>query len=196
MKKIIDKRIVLTNLIVMALGFVAGIVFLVFVSRADKLLIKEELEDYLNIISLNDISKISYLLNSFKYNMIYISLISVFSIVYILSPFVLFISFYKGMLVGFLMSSLIYSFKLKGIIYSLLVIFPHHILMNVLVVIYGSVMLMFSYKLLRGTIKKENINLNLFIKKTGLLYLSALVLCFLITLTEIYVSPLLVRLVY
>ena len=93
-----------------------------------------------------------------------------------------------------MLSSITMTYKVKGFFYSILVIFPHHIIMSALLIFYGSVMLHFSYKLARGTYKNESINLKTFIKKIGVLYVSALVICFVSSLLEIYLSPLIVKL--
>ncbi len=195
MKKIIDKKIVVTTTVIFILGIIAGILFLIFTKGLDKLIIKNEIKEYINILNIGKIQSFSYILSSFKYNMLYISIITISSIVYILFPIVIFVDFYKGLLVGFLISSVVLTYKLKGILYAILLIFPHHILMILLMIIYSSIMFNFSYKLFKGTIKGESINLNLFIKKIGILYISALILCFLISLCEIYINPILVNLI-
>jgi len=98
------------------------------------------------------------------------------------------------MQIGFLISSVVMTYKLKGVLYSLLIIFPHHILMSLVLIIYSAVMLHFSYKLARGTYKNESINLKTFIKKISVVYLTGVILCFVSSLLEIYVSPFIIKL--
>lgn len=193
MKKILDKKIIVVNVALMVLGIVAGIIFLIFTSNVDKLIIKNEITEFFDILSDNQVN-FSNVLTSFKNNLIYITIVTISAIVYILTPIILFVNFYKGMLIGFLMSSVIMNFKLKGILYSILIIFPHHLIMSLLLIIYSSIMLHFSYKLARGTYKNESINLKTFIKKIGVLYLCALVICFISSFLEIYLSPLIIKL--
>jgi len=71
------------------------------------------------IIEVNKYAKYynEYSINSFKYSATYITLITIFSIIYIFSPGILFISFYKGMVIGFLMGSVVLTYKIKGIFY-------------------------------------------------------------------------------
>jgi len=193
MKKLFNKRIIIINALIIGLGIIAGIIFLIFTSHIDKLIVKEEITEYFALIKTSSHS-FSNLINSFKYSATYITLITIFSIIYIFSPGILFISFYKGMVIGFLMGSVVLTYKIKGIFYSLLVIFPHHILTILLLILYSSIMLTFSYKLLKGTINKENINLGLFIKKVSILYLGALIVSFIISLIEIFISPIFLKL--
>jgi len=193
MKKLIDKRIITINALIFTLGLLAGIIFLIMTGSVDKILIKSEIKDYFTLIEESSIT-FTNLLNSLKYNILYITFITISSIIYILSPIILFINFYKGMTIGFLISSLVLTYKLKGILYGILMIFPHQILFSALIIIYSSIMFIFSYKLLKGTIKNENINLKLFIKKITILYLTAILVSIIVSILEIYLNPLLIKL--
>lgn len=193
MKKLLDKKIVVINVALLLLGILAGVIFLVFTSGVDKLIIKNEIVEFFDILEDNSVN-FSNVLISFKNNLVYITIIAVASIIYIFTPLVLFINFYKGMLIGFLISSVIMTFKFKGVLYSILIIFPHHIIMALLIIIFSSIMLHFSYKLARGTYKNESINLKTFIKKVGILYLCALVICFVSSILEIYLCPIFLKL--
>lgn len=93
------------------------------------------------------------------------------------------------------MSSIVLTYKFKGVFLSLLSLIPHHIIMCITLIIYGSIMLQFSYKLAKGTYNGENINLKAFIKKIGILFLGASILCLLASILEIYLNPILVKLI-
>lgn len=193
MKKIIDKRLVTINAAILVLGIIAGLLFLAFTSSLDKLIIKKEINDFFEFLS-NGSPSLGGVFDSFKYNMVYILVISITSIIYIFSPIILFLNFYKGMLIGFLISSVVMTFKVKGVLYAILIIFPHHILMPIILIAFSSIMLKFAYKLARATYKKENINLNAFIKKIGLIFLFACGACLISSVLEVYLSPFLLKL--
>ncbi len=192
MKKIIDKRLITITSAILVLGIIAGLLFLAFTTSLDKLIIKKEITDFFELLSSGS-SSIGGVFTSFKYNMIYIILITISSIIYVFFPLVLFINFYKGMLIGFLISSVVMTYKVKGVMYAILIIFPHHIIMPIVLVIYSSVCLKFTYKLMRGTYKKESINLNAFIKKLGVLFLIATGASLVSSILEIYLCPFLLK---
>lgn len=192
MKKIIDKKIIYTNVALVVLGIIAGIIFLVLTSSLDKLIIKNEITDFFETIKTSNHS-FNNLLISFKSNMTYIIIITISSIIYLFSPLILFINFYKGLLIGFLIGSVVMTYKVKGIFYSLLMLFPHHILMTITLITYGSIMLHFSYKLMKGTYKNESINLKTFIKKIGILFLFGSTCSLISSILEIYLSPLILK---
>lgn len=195
MKKLMDKRIIKTLVIIFVLGFIGGILFLILTNKLDKLIIKNEIEEYFNLFKDNKIVGLDNLINSFKNNITYITIILVSNIVFVLCPLTYFVNFYKGFLIGFLMSSIILTFKFKGIFYSLLVLIPHQLLMNLLIIIYSSIMIKFAFKLFNAYKNKENINIRLFTEKILILFMGALFITLISSLLEIYLNSIIMRLV-
>ncbi len=192
MKKLIDKKILLVSSILLGLGILSGIIFFFITTSLDKMIVKNMMNEFVKI---KTNVTFSTFINSFKYNIIYIVIITLSSLLVIFSPLVLLINYYKGLTIGFLISSTISTFKLKGILYFVAILFPHHILMSILLIIYSSIMFKLSLKLLKVTYMNEPINLNIFIKKVLILFLTSLIVCIIISLLEIYISPLLLGLI-
>lgn len=192
MKKLIDKKILLVSSILLGLGILSGIIFFFITTSLDKMIVKNMMNEF---VSIKTNVTFSTFINSFKYNIIYIVIITLSSLLVIFSPLVLLINYYKGLTIGFLISSTISTFKLKGILYFVAILFPHHILMSILLIIYSSIMFKLSLKLLKVMYMNEPINLNIFIKKVLILFLTSLIVCIIISLLEIYISPLLLGLI-
>lgn len=192
MKKLIDKKILLVSSILLGLGILSGIIFFFITTSLDKMIVKNMMNEF---VSIKTNVTFSTFINSFKYNIIYIVIITLSSLLVIFSPLVLLINYYKGLTIGFLISSTISTFKLKGILYFVAILFPHHILMSILLIIYSSIMFKLSLKLLKVTYMNEPINLNIFIKKVLILFLTSFIICIIISLLEIYISPLLLGLI-
>lgn len=192
MKKLIDKKIILVSSILLGLGILSGIIFFFITTSLDKTIVKNMMNEFVNI---KTNVTFSTFINSFKYNIIYIVIITLSSLLVIFSPLVLLINYYKGLTIGFLISSTISTFKLKGILYFVAILFPHHILMSILLILYSSIMFKLSLKLLKVIYMNEPINLNIFIKKVLILFITSLIACIIISLLEIYISPLLLGLI-
>lgn len=192
MKKLIDKKILLVSSILLGLGILSGIIFFFITTSLDKMIVKNMMNEFVNI---KTNVTFSTFINSFKYNIIYIVIITLSSLLVIFSPLVLLINYYKGLTIGFLISSTISTFKLKGILYFVAILFPHHILMSILLILYSSIMFKLSLKLLKVMYMNEPINLNIFIKKVLILFLTSFIICIIISLLEIYISPLLLGLI-
>lgn len=192
MKKLIDKKIILVSSILLGLGILSGIIFFFITTSLDKMIVKNMMNEFVKI---KTNVTFSTFINSFKYNIIYIVIITLSSLLVIFSPLVLLINYYKGLTIGFLISSTISTFKLKGILYFVAILFPHHILMSILLILYSSIMFKLSLKLLKVIYMNEPINLNIFIKKVLILFLTSFIICIIISLLEIYISPLLLGLI-
>lgn len=192
MKKLIDKKIIIVSSILLGLGILSGIIFFFITTSLDKMIVKNMMNEF---VSIKTNVTFSTFINSFKYNIIYIVIITLSSLLVIFSPLVLLINYYKGLTIGFLISSTISTFKLKGILYFVAMLFPHHILMSILLILYSSIMFKLSLKLLKVTYMNESINLNIFIKKVLILFLISFIVCIIISLLEIYISPLLLGLI-
>lgn len=192
MKKLIDKKIILVSSILLGLGILSGIIFFFITTSLDKMIVKNMMNEF---VSIKTNVTFSTFINSFKYNIIYIVIITLSSLLVIFSPLVLLINYYKGLTIGFLISSTISTFKLKGILYFVAILFPHHILMSILLILYSSIMFKLSLKLLKVIYMNEPINLNIFIKKVLILFLTSFIVCIIISLLEIYISPLLLGII-
>lgn len=192
MKKLIDKKILLVSSILLGLGILSGIIFFFITTSLDKMIVKNMMNEF---VSIKTNVTFSTFINSFKYNIIYIVIITLSSLLVIFSPLVLLINYYKGLTIGFLISSTISTFKIKGLLYFVAILFPHHILMSILLILYSSIMFKLSLKLLKVMYMNEPINLNIFIKKVLILFLTSLIICIIISLLEIYISPLLLGLI-
>lgn len=192
MKKLIDKKIILVSSILLGLGILSGIIFFFITTSLDKMIVKNMMNEF---VSIKTNVTFSTFINSFKYNIIYIVIITLSSLLVIFSPLVLLINYYKGLTIGFLISSTMSTFKLKGILYFVAILFPHHILMSILLILYSSIMFKLSLKLLKVIYMNEPINLNIFIKKVLILFITSFIVCIIISLLEIYISPLLLSLI-
>lgn len=192
MKKLIDKKIILVSSILLGLGILSGIIFFFITTSLDKMIVKNMMNEF---VSIKTNVTFNTFINSFKYNIIYIVIITLSSLLVIFSPLVLLINYYKGLTIGFLISSTISTFKLKGILYFVAILFPHHILMSILLILYSSIMFKLSLKLLKVIYMNEPINLNIFIKKVLILFITSFIVCIIISLLEIYISPLLLSLI-
>lgn len=187
MKKIINKKFNLPVIVTFLIGIVFGITFLFFISQVDKLIIKSEIEEYLSLVS-NSSNTLNSILNSFKNNLLYLTIIWVSSITIIFTPIVFFVIFYKGFLTGFLMSSFIMIFGIKGFIYSLIFTFPHEIINIMVFILFSIIMVSISYKIMKSIYKNDTINLRIFCKKVFILYIAFILVLLISSILEIYLN--------
>lgn len=190
-----DKRYVFFSLIIVIIGIICGSLFIVILNSSDKNLVIEYIEKFIDTIKNNNFDYIDTFKNTILVNYIVILIISILGFTYFLSPLNVLILFYKSFVIGFSISSLILTYKVKGILLSIGYIFPHLILNILLFSILTAFTLKLSFKMINHIIKKEEVNMRLYFNKY--LYTS-LFIVFLVTVTSLYesfIAPALLKLI-
>ena len=190
-----DKKYVLFCLILVILGIVAGSFFIVILNKSDKNLVIEYIESFVENIKNNNLNYIDTLKNTLLINYITIFIISILGFTYFLAPINILILFYKSFIIGFSLSSFILTYKIKGILYSILYIFPHLIINILIISLLIAFTLKLSIKMINSIIKKKEVNMRLYFNK----YLYTILLVSFITLLcnlyESFVAPFLLKLI-
>ena len=123
--KIIKSRIFKVLILLFILGLLFGVISFIFI---DKTSLKNYTLNYIDLISENNFNYIKGLINTLISNYKYLSILWIFGIIFFLFPLVPLIIIYRGISIGLMISSIIYSFKLKGFLYALIILFPSKII--------------------------------------------------------------------
>ena len=195
MKKIISSKLFISIITVFAVGFIFGIIFLCLVKDKENDMIYKGLEEYIELVSKNDVS-INSFLNSFSSHFLLINLIFISSFAFIFFPIIYIINFYKGFSIGFLLSSLILNYKIRGIKYALTLLFPHEYIFILLMMIISLYSLNNASKLFKLYKEDKSIKIKTLYNRFGLLYLIVILLVSIISLTEIFINYKLVNIIF
>ena len=188
----IKKYLFLTTILV--IGIISGIIFIFFISKTDKSLIKEQFENIIATINSNKINYLDTFINSITSNLLIVVGIYILSISIIGIPIIIFLLYLKGFTFGLTISSLISTYKFKGLLGSISYLFPHHVLELIIIVLISFHAINFSIRLFRYLFLKENIPLNKYFKnlnKTMILSIIGIMIC---SLLETFLSPILIDL--
>ena len=190
-----DKRYVLFCLILVILGIVCGSIFVVILNSSDKSLVIEYIETFVDTIKNNNFNYIDTLKNTLIINYLVIFIISILGFTYFLTPINILILFYKAFVIGFSLSSFVLTYKIKGLLLSIIYIFPHLIINILLFSLLIAFTLKLSLKMINSIIKKKDVNMRLYFNKylyTGLFIFIVLTMT---SLYESFVAPYLLKLV-
>lgn len=182
-------------LIIFILGFIFGLIFILFIDDMDKLLISNEIKEYINIINNNSFSYANIFFDSFLENFILYFIIWCSGFIFILIPINYFFCFYKGFLLGFLISNMFLIYKIKGVIYSIIFIFPHEILSIIYLFILIFVITKFSKKFISILFNNDNYNLKKLIKNYFIIIIISIIVAIIISLSEVFINYFLVKLI-
>ena len=121
-----EKKYVLFSIIIVILGIITGSLFITILDSSDKNLVIEYVSSFIENLDNN------ILLNTLICNVLTISIIIIIGFTFFLFPINIIILFYKAFIIGFTLSSFILIYRLKGILISIIYIFPH-LIINILV---------------------------------------------------------------
>lgn len=188
-----DKSIYLSLLIALLISFIFGMLFITILSSTDKVTLKEYITNFFTSIKQG---KIISLYKTLINNNLGILITSILAFSVVLFPLVIVIIFYKGFTLAFTITSLIYTFKIKGIILAIVYVFPS-LIFNL---VFYFIMCYYSFKLslilFNKVINKDSTNINKFLKKYLVIILVCIAFVSLFSLYDTYLLPSLIKLVY
>lgn len=181
-----SNKLILKLMIISIISVLIGIFYIAILSNSNKVLIKENLETYFE--SLNKLNYIKALIKCLTSNMITVSSIWLLGISIIGVFLIIIILIIKSFALGFTISSLIYFYKLKGIIISIIYIIPLIINLFVIIILsyYG---IIFSKNLNRLLFLKKDVNFKNIMRKYIKILLFSTICIVISSLIEIYIVP-------
>lgn len=188
-----DKSIYVSLLIALLISFIFGMFFITILSSTDKVTLKEYITNFFTSIKQG---KIISLYKTLINNNLGILITSILAFSIVLFPLVIVIIFYKGFTLAFTITSLIYTFKIKGIILAIVYVFPS-LIFNL---VFYFIMCYYSFKLslilFNKVINNGTTNINKFLKKYLVIILVCIAFVSLFSLYDTYLLPSLIKLVY
>lgn len=190
--KIIKSRIFKVLILLFILGLLFGVISFIFMDKAS---LENYTLNYVDLISKNNFDYIKGLINTLISNYKYLSILWIFGIIFFLFPLVPLIIIYRGISIGLMISSIIYSFKLKGFLYALIILFPAKIINELIYIIMSYYSISFSLKIYNAIKTNKSINITSFSKNYFYILLIFIVALTLTSIFEVYLSTNIIKLV-
>lgn len=190
------KNLLIFLLITFIVGLVFGSLFINFITDADKSLLKEQVSTYFSSIKKlsSDVFGINVFLNESLNNALQLLIIFILGISMIGVFAVVIILFFKGFMLGTTLSVIILNYQLKGVVGTLLYVFPVMII-NILIYVFLSFFALHaSIKFLKALFKKDNLNFKTFLGKYLLAFIISIILILIACLLDAYLAPILLKL--
>ena len=189
--KIKKNKLLIKLLISMTAAIILGILFIAILSKSNKLMIKDNLETYIS--SLEKLNYTKGIINCLSTNISYISLIWLLGISIIGVPIIIILLLFKSFTLGFTISSIIYFYKFKGIIISLIYIIP--LIINLFLILFISYYgIIFSKNLNNLLFLKKEVNFKHIMRRYLKIFGFVLILTIVSSIIEIYLIPNILRL--
>ena len=191
-----EKYLLRFNVVVFIIGLISGTIFVNFITKDDKLLLKDQLSLFINNVSklTNEVFGINVFFSDILSNILELSIIFILGISMIGIVFIIVYLFFKGFMLGMSLSTFILNYGLKGILGMVLYIFPFYIL-NILIYFFMSFFAIdASIKFIKSLVKKDKLDFKTFFGKYLLSYIISIVLLVLYCLGNTFIMPLLLKL--
>lgn len=181
-KATVNKRILLFLCGISFIGLLFGSFFVTIISKSDQALVQNYIENFINNLQMGKLNYLDAIKNTLISNISFTSIIWLLGISIIGIPIIIFMYFTKSFMIGFSIASLILKYKLKGIIYAIVYIFPHHLINIIIFTLLMIYAIKFSYYLMKSIIKKKTLHfqplinpyLKVFLIVTGVVFITSI----------------------
>ena len=190
-----SKRINFFVIMILVLGLISGSVFLISLSGGDKSNTVSQIVGFFSNIKSGSIDNRDAFRNSLIINYIFVGLIWGLGLSIIGVIINIFLCYIKGFVVGFSISSIILSYGYKGIIASILYVFPIQVINVIVVMVTTIYSFMFSKNLLGIIVGKKNNSYKVMLKRYVVILIFSIIVSFLSSLIEVYLFPKLLKVI-
>lgn len=180
--KIINSKIFKILVVTLVIGFIIGIISFIFM---DKSSLQSSIINYINLIKNDNYNYSNGLISSIISNIKYSSIIWISGIIFFCSLIIPLIIIYRGISLSLTISTIIYTYKLKGTLYALIIVFPT-ILNEIIFLFLSYYSINFSIKCYNTIKNNKDINLRLFIKNYFYIFLILSLLLIISSIIEIH----------
>lgn len=189
--KIIKSKIFKLITVSLIIGLILGIIYFIFIDKKD---LESSIINYITLIKNNDYNYIKGLTLSITSNLKYSSIIWISGIIFFCSLIIPLIIIYRGISLSIALSSIIYTFKLKGFLYALIIAIPN-IINEIIFLFLSYYSITFSIKCFNTIKNNKDINLRHFIKNYFYIFIILSVLLIISSLIEIYLCSNIIKFV-
>lgn len=191
--KIKARKILSIMTIITIISLILGTLFISILSKDNKELITSNVIDFFTAIKSNNLNYNQILVKSLTNNLLLNIIIWLLGISIIGIPIVITLLFIKSFILSFTFTSIIYTYKYKGIISAIIYVIPHIInLLLSFVLIYYSIT--FSKSLFNYLFKKKECNRKELVNRYLKLLVISTFLFIISSIIETYIIPILIRL--
>lgn len=190
---ITNKKLLTFLITLLIIGILAGTFFLILLKTQDKNMIKEYLTSFLEKTKQNNFNYKDVFINTLGSNLFTVISIWVLGLSVIGLPVLLFFYFSKSFLLGFTIASIAFKFKFKGILFTLVYIFPHQIINIFIYTLLTMYSIKISLTITKTLTSKKSLNLRPIMKKYLYILLLSIVGVLISSTLEVFLMPILIK---
>ena len=185
----INKNLFVFLLVIVIVGIVSGSLFSAIISTEDKQLVMDYLNSFFNNAKVGKLNYDTSIVNTLVLTIGFALVMWVLGISIIGFFIVIFMLFMKAFILGFSISSIIMSFKLKGVLLAIGYAVPHHIINILIFMLLTAYALIVSFKLIKSITSKKPLDFKTIFNRYLTVLIVSVVVLVLTSLYEVYIVP-------
>lgn len=189
----IDKNLIVFLIVLMLIGISVGSIFVTILNDSDKALINEHINLYLDNIETGQVDGLINFKTNIISNLIYIIIIWLLGISVIGIPIIITMFFAKSFILGFSIGSILSIYKTKGILFTVIYVFPSNVLNLLFLLLLTMYSLSFAIYLIYAIFKKKTIDFKIMINKYLIILLIVIISSLIFTLYDSFILPNLIK---
>ena len=189
----IDKKLLIFLTVLLLVGIAVGSIFVSILDSTDTNLVNEHLNNFINSIENDKLDYLQALKSNLITNISFVLVIWLLGISIIGLPIILIMFFSKTFILGFSVGAILSVFKTKGILFSLVYVFPGQVISLLFYLFLTMYAMSFSFKLIYVIFKKKTLDFKIIMNKYFKILLFVLVVVVLMNLYDTYLMPKLVK---
>lgn len=191
-----NKKINYFTFFIILLGIISGSIFLVILKDSDKDIVISKISEFMFNVDSNKVNNLIAFKNAFIENSIYVVLVWILGLSIIGIVINIFITYLRGFITGFSVSSFILAYKYKGILASFIFAFPTCIINLITTFIISVYSFTFTVMLFKSIFNKtNNLMIKGYLKKYFLILGICMILVLLSSISEAFLLSSIMKLV-
>lgn len=191
----INKNLFIFLLIIVIVGVTSGAIFSAIMDSSDKELVASYLNSFFSNLNADKLVYSESLTNSLVFTVLFAIILWLLGISIIGFFIVLFLLFLKSFILGFSLGSIVLNLKLKGLLVSLIYVFPHQIINILVFILISAYALIISFKIIDSLFKKAVIDFRNVFNRYLVILLFGVIMLVITSLYEVYIMPFLLNLI-
>ena len=193
LKKVKENKLLITIILIIIISFILGLLFPAILSNSNKKLITSSLDNFFIQIKKNNLNYFNGFISSISTNLLLTIILWVLGISIIGILFILLILIIKSFILGFSISSILITYKIKGLILMIIYIIPLIIDLFIFFIL-SYYAISFSIILFNYLFKKRNNISKSIIKRYIKILLFAIISIVITSSIEIFIIPNIIKL--
>ncbi len=189
----IDKNLLVFLLVLLLIGIIVGSIFVKSLSVSDQELIKQHLNNFVDNIEEDKLDYLKTLKSNLLENIGFIFITWILGISVIGLPVVLVMFFSKCFIMGFSVGAILSVFKTKGILFSLIYVFPSQIISILFLLLLTMYAMSFSFKITYVIFRKKTLDFKVVMNKYFKILIIVLIVIIAMSFYDTYLVPKLLK---